>query len=602
MNFVKKMVAGCLASTLLLGLVPMNIQAASGWQWENNSWYYYNPDGSKASGWVLVDNNWFYLENDGKMRTSSWVASTEADWYWVGAGGYMQYESWIDYYGEKYYVKENGLMARNEAIVVGNKKYTFSDNGVLLKEEAFEGKNGWVESNGQYYYYKAGEKQKGWQQINGKTYYLGGKDYHMYYGVNVIDGKTYEFTNNGQLIGEVDTDYEDQYDSKDYATEKQLLVNEMNQKREDLRLDDLTFISKNGLDKAAFVRAHELKDEYSDLRPDGSSIEDLLDELDVDYDYVEEYYFKASSTAKALSEISLDKALARAIKDKEFDTVAVGVVKSNNTYIWEILLVDSGSSGNSSTDKADGDQQDIIDYINDYRYEANRDELEFDSALSDAAEEWAYQLATGNEDYKDLDDLLWDFDIDYDSYANVVSASRVNDFYDMVDAWYKSSSSKTILNHRSASSIGVGIYEYRSRVYVAVIVTDQSSSNSVSDMKEELLDLINEYRDEEGVGSLKLATGSWEKAVNDRVHELAVNEGDEDELTSLRSFLKKYGITYSSSKMVEFNTYSCEDAQEAFDDLYRYDYDDELANEKYTRVAIGFEEKAGDSYWTIFLY
>ena len=603
----KKIVAFLMAAMMLMSTAPMKTQAAAGWSYENGNWYYYNTDGSLATGWLLLDDCWYYLESDGRMRASAWVASTETDWYWLGGSGIMQSNYWVEENGNRYYLKENGLMAHGEDVVINGMKYTFADSGVLIGEEEFTGNDGWVEENGQYYYYKNGEKQKGWQVINGKTYYLGGSDYRMFYGINVIDGVTYEFTNNGQLIGRVENNYEDEYDPDDYASEKELLAEAINDKRADENLDDLGWVEEDGLDMAAFIRANELHDEYSDERPDGTSVEDLLDDLDVEYEYVEEYYFRASSIARAMVEITSDRALYRAITDENFDTLAIGVADDGNTYIWEILLVEGGEMADSSNNGADADQQDIVDYINDYRWDADRDELEFDSYLSDAAEEWAYQIATGSDDYEDLDDLLWDFDVDYDSYANVVTASRVEDFYDMVDEWYDSTSSRNILNNRNAYSIGVGIYEHRSRTYVAVIVTDGegSSSNtsaSISRMKNDLLELINDYRWDEDLDELDLASGEWTDAADDRADELAYYEGDEDELEPLDDFMEYYDVNYRSSSTYELYAYMCDDADEAFDEIYYNDRYDDLLNSRCRNVAIGIVEDGGEYYWSVLLY
>ena len=53
--------------------------------------------------------------------------------------------------------------------------------------------NGWVQTGGNWFYYKNGKKQTGWQTVGGKKYYMSTSDGHMLEGVQKIGNKYYYF-------------------------------------------------------------------------------------------------------------------------------------------------------------------------------------------------------------------------------------------------------------------------------------------------------------------------------------------------------------------------------------------------------------------------
>lgn len=55
--------------------------AGSGWQQNQNGWWYKNADGSyPVSAWLFTDNNWFHFDNSGYMQTG-----------WINDGGRLFY-------------------------------------------------------------------------------------------------------------------------------------------------------------------------------------------------------------------------------------------------------------------------------------------------------------------------------------------------------------------------------------------------------------------------------------------------------------------------------------------------------------------------------
>lgn len=69
-------------------------------------------------------------------------------------------------------------------------KYNF-----IIREDL----NGWIQSNGKWYYYKNGLKQQGWLNLNNKWYYLNNKG-EMLTGWIELSGKWYYLNYSGQMI------------------------------------------------------------------------------------------------------------------------------------------------------------------------------------------------------------------------------------------------------------------------------------------------------------------------------------------------------------------------------------------------------------------
>lgn len=108
------------AMTLVSGVTAY---AATGWQQNGSTYYYYDANGELHKGWLNTENGYYYLNlSTGKM-TVGW---------------------------EK----------------INNKWYYFQGNGVMA--------TGWVKDNGKYYYMLTdGTMHTGWVSIDNVFYYLG---------------------------------------------------------------------------------------------------------------------------------------------------------------------------------------------------------------------------------------------------------------------------------------------------------------------------------------------------------------------------------------------------------------------------------------------
>lgn len=605
----KKLLSSLLAALLLISHAPIKTQAAEGWQQTGSTWYYYK-NSQKVKGWMKEGYCWYFLDyNTGAMKTG-WVADGQS-WYYLGPSGVMQSDYWVVEDGQKYYVDETGVMVSGEAVVLDEKDSskkvtcTFASNGLLTGQctEYTEPSGEWKKEGSNYYYYIDGVKQKGWITINDKTYYLGGNDYHMYWGIQTINGKKYEFANNGALIGEYKvSDYLKGYDPEDYADEKDDLVALINKLRDDEDLDKLDYIDDDEtLDKAAYARANEIYDGYANKRPDDETLEDLLHDVHVEYEFVEEYYVEAVNVTKAFKAFTEDRTAKRALLDEEFDTISIGVCED----VFVILIAISGEEVEEEPTEITGDVEDILDAINYYREEADVDELDTDSKLDKAADKIAYEFAkayVNDKEEPDYEAILDKNKVLYD-YADVLFVEDVEEYDEyasIVDDWMDSRSNKRIVTSEDYTYVGVGVAEYQEVEYIAVVfieVAKYGNSDFEEDI-EEIMELINDEREYEDLDDYDLADDELADAAYDFV--LGIIEGTS--ATKYKTYLDAHKVDYKSASYI---------VQKGIED---YDYDElieiwmsslttsnKILSEKFTRAGIAIEEYNDVQYIAILL-
>ena len=188
-------------------------------EWKGN--YYLNPNGAMAKQeWIYDDQykSYFYAKKDGKYAEKEWIQDG-GKWYYLLSGGYLATRQWIgDYFvngsgammakewlfdpsyqsmfylnadgryarkewvqidGDWYYFKGNGARAEREwvgnyylgdagvmatgVVTVGDTKYTFSNSGTIEKQE--KANIGWVQKNGQRYFYNNRSQQIGGSNV-----------------------------------------------------------------------------------------------------------------------------------------------------------------------------------------------------------------------------------------------------------------------------------------------------------------------------------------------------------------------------------------------------------------------------------------------------
>ena len=86
----------------------------------------------KKHGWVKADNTWYYYEQNGTLARNKWIGDT----YWVDKDGKMVTENWVD--NDRFYVDKNG-----------KKDPSIKKKAILNDELGWQKRNG-----GEWYYYE----------------------------------------------------------------------------------------------------------------------------------------------------------------------------------------------------------------------------------------------------------------------------------------------------------------------------------------------------------------------------------------------------------------------------------------------------------------
>lgn len=143
-----------------------NCRMLTGWQKIDSKWYYMNSNGDMLTGWQLIGGRWYYLTTDkqkdkdhphGSMQVRfiddggkyTYYCRPKAEngapegtmvmgWYIINGSWYyfnddkdcqpigsMMRNHWVG----KYYLKDDGKMAKSETLEIGGKTYTFDQNG-----------------------------------------------------------------------------------------------------------------------------------------------------------------------------------------------------------------------------------------------------------------------------------------------------------------------------------------------------------------------------------------------------------------------------------------------------------------------------------------
>ena len=159
---------------------------ATGWLCRGEFWYYLEPSGAMVTGWKQIGSIWYYFENSGVMKTG-WLNSGNI-WYYLNSDGAMV-TGWKQIGGIWYYFASSGAMKTGWQYI-GSSWYYFESSGAM--------KTGWLCSGGNWYYLQeSGSMATKWLEIKDKWYWFG-TDGIMVYSTSIeIDGKTYNFDENG---------------------------------------------------------------------------------------------------------------------------------------------------------------------------------------------------------------------------------------------------------------------------------------------------------------------------------------------------------------------------------------------------------------------
>lgn len=149
----KQLLVPCAAAALTIGASMMSY-AATGWQQENGTWYYYTSDGDQATDvWKKSGDNWFWLGEDGEMTYNSLVED-DGDYYYVNEAGARVSNEWHEldvedgeddtawyYFGANGKAYTAGSSGKTTFKTINGKKYAFDSEGRMLY--------GWVDEESQ---------------------------------------------------------------------------------------------------------------------------------------------------------------------------------------------------------------------------------------------------------------------------------------------------------------------------------------------------------------------------------------------------------------------------------------------------------------------
>ncbi|MCD7832782.1 MAG: hypothetical protein LUH00_02160 [Lachnospiraceae bacterium] len=164
------------------------------------------------AGWVKIDGYYYWQKANGTIVTSTGFKKLGGKKYYLESGrrktGLLTVKKKIYYLkpslvyglttvkGNTYYFDETtGAAVTNDWVTIKKKKYYFGSDGCMVKGQ-------WIEYEGQYYYIKKNgvlHSAGKWMTLSTGTYYISKKGYRVT-GLKTISGKKYYFLSDGTLV------------------------------------------------------------------------------------------------------------------------------------------------------------------------------------------------------------------------------------------------------------------------------------------------------------------------------------------------------------------------------------------------------------------
>ena len=205
------------------GAIADEKDMAAGWTYSEGAVYYYK-NGEPYTGWVGD-----YYVNDGRMQVNTAIYDAKADCYYavntygcyVKSGWYQRQYPGNDNYGDYYYAKAGGKLARSEWVQLGSTWYyfdhiymvydtvieidgelcKFDENGKYLGTAGtITGKDGWKQVSGKWYYLHAGTPVTGKVYIDGNYYFFNGNGVMQTNGFVSEYGEYYYYVNSSGVV------------------------------------------------------------------------------------------------------------------------------------------------------------------------------------------------------------------------------------------------------------------------------------------------------------------------------------------------------------------------------------------------------------------
>lgn len=114
-------------------------EPSGGWLQTNGGWYYEKADGTQAADEILtIDGADYMFADDGHMYTG-WIDIGDGNYYYADDSGALAYDKWQKSGPSWYYLKEDGLMARDELLVIDGVNCQFDAAGVCANGQNVSG-------------------------------------------------------------------------------------------------------------------------------------------------------------------------------------------------------------------------------------------------------------------------------------------------------------------------------------------------------------------------------------------------------------------------------------------------------------------------------
>lgn len=176
----------------------------------NTYGYYFNASGTMIKsfeGWVDCKhqdgeseewNNVYIKADDNGHLYKGWEKEWDGDRYY--GDDYTRYfDEFLEEDDELYYFNNQGILVKNQEIVIADVNYKADEKGVLSVVDTKD-KTGWVQSGEEWYYYKDGKILKNtFEDINGIKYYFD-YDGKMVTGSFWVEGVGYLAEPSGQIV------------------------------------------------------------------------------------------------------------------------------------------------------------------------------------------------------------------------------------------------------------------------------------------------------------------------------------------------------------------------------------------------------------------
>lgn len=165
-----------------------------GWQTISNTTYYFGSDGKAASGETAIQGTSYNFQETGSLK-QGW---SEDGQNFFDEKGFKTSSAWVDVDGARYWFDENGSRVTGWREIDGT-RYFFGEDGRMV--------TGQFEADGQTFYASEdGSIRSGWFDRDGVKAYYNEDGSKVVNAVQEIDGTTYGFDENGNVLVNTEKD------------------------------------------------------------------------------------------------------------------------------------------------------------------------------------------------------------------------------------------------------------------------------------------------------------------------------------------------------------------------------------------------------------